>query len=37
MDVRVSNPPSNPELLNALSAKIIEYNYDLRRIVRRNL
>ena len=33
-DVRISNPASNPELLEALSKKIIEYNYDLRRIVR---
>ncbi len=33
-DVRISNPASNPELLDALSKKIIEYNYDLRRIVR---
>jgi hypothetical protein len=33
-DVRISNPASNPELLDALAKKIIEYNYDLRRIVR---
>ena len=33
-DVRISNPASNPELLEALAKKIIEYNYDLRRIVR---
>ncbi len=33
-DVRVSNPASNPELLDALARKIIEYNYDLRHIVR---
>jgi hypothetical protein len=33
-DVRISNPASNPELLDALSKKIVEYNYDLRRIVR---
>ncbi|MEP6673116.1 MAG: DUF1549 and DUF1553 domain-containing protein [Chthoniobacter sp.] len=33
-DVRVSNPASNPELLDALAKKIIEYNYDLRHIVR---
>ena len=33
-DARVSNPASNPELLDALAKKIIEYNYDLRRIVR---
>jgi hypothetical protein len=33
-DVRVSNPPSNPELLEALGKKIVEYNFDLRKIVR---
>lgn len=33
-DVRISNPASNPELLEALAKKIVEYNYDLRRIVR---
>jgi hypothetical protein len=33
-DVRISNPPSNPDLLNALSAKLIGYNYDLRKLVR---
>jgi hypothetical protein len=33
-DVRISNPASNPELLDALSAKVVEYGYDLRRIVR---
>ena len=33
-DVRISNPASNPELIEALSKKIIEYNYDLRKIVR---
>jgi Protein of unknown function (DUF1553)/Protein of unknown function (DUF1549) len=33
-DVRISNPASNPELLEALSKKIVEYNYDLRKIVR---
>lgn len=33
-DVRISNPASNPELLEALGKKIVEYNYDLRRIVR---
>jgi hypothetical protein len=32
--VRISNPASNPELLDALAKKIVEYNYDLRRIVR---
>ena len=33
-DVRVSNPSSNPELLDALAQKIIDYKYDLRKIVR---
>jgi len=33
-DVRVSNPASNPELLDALSKKLIEYNYDFKRLVR---
>jgi len=33
-DVRVSNPPSNPELLDELAKKLVEYNYDIRRIVR---
>jgi hypothetical protein len=33
-DVRISNPASNPELIDALAKKIVEYNYDLKRIVR---
>ena len=33
-DSRLSNPPSNPELLEALAAKLVEYNYDLRHLVR---
>jgi hypothetical protein len=33
-DARISNPPSNPELLEALAKKIVEYNYDLKKIVR---
>lgn len=33
-DVRISNPASNPELLDALAQKVVEYKYDLRRIVR---
>jgi len=33
-DVRISNPATNPELLDALAAKFIEYDYDFRRIVR---
>lgn len=33
-DVRVSNPASNPELLDALATKFTEYNYDFKRLVR---
>lgn len=33
-DVRVSNPPSNPELLNELGSKFAEYNYDFKQLVR---
>jgi hypothetical protein len=33
-DARLSNPPSNPELADALAAKLIEYKYDLRKLVR---
>ena len=33
-DVRISNPSANPELLDALAKKLIEYKYDLRRVVR---
>ena len=33
-DVRVSNPASNPELLDALGAKLAESNFDFRQLVR---
>jgi len=33
-DVRVSNPPSNPELLTALAKNLTEYKYDMRRLVK---
>jgi Protein of unknown function (DUF1553) len=33
-DIRVSNPPSNPELFKALGDKLVEYNYDFKRLVR---
>ena len=33
-DVRISNPASNPELLDALAGKFTEYSYDFRRLVR---
>ena len=33
-DVRVSNPPSNPELLDELAKRLTEYKYDVRQLVR---
>ena len=33
-DVRISNPPVNKELLDALSSKFTEYNYDFKSLVR---
>lgn len=33
-DIRVSNPASNPDLFNSLGKKLIEYNYDFKRMVR---
>lgn len=33
-DVRVSNPAVNPELLKAMSDKLVEYKYDFRKLVR---
>ena len=33
-DVRVSNPPSNPELLDALGRKLVVYDYDFKRMVK---
>lgn len=33
-DIRVSNPPSNPELFARLGAKLVEYQYDFKRLVR---
>ena len=33
-DVRVSNPPSNLALMEGLAKKIVEYNFDLKKIVR---
>ena len=33
-DVRVSNPPSNPELYRQLGRKLVEYKYDFKRLVR---
>jgi hypothetical protein len=33
-DVRISNPPVNGELLDALGEKFTEYNYDFKKLVR---
>ncbi|MGE0709265.1 MAG: DUF1549 and DUF1553 domain-containing protein [Planctomycetota bacterium] len=33
-DVRVSNPPSNPALLDALAKRLVELRFDLRQLVR---
>ena len=33
-DVRISNPPSNPELLDELAKRFTSYNYDFKRLVR---
>lgn len=33
-DIRVSNPASNPELFDSLGKKLVEYNYDFKRMVR---
>ncbi len=33
-DVRISNPPVNGELLDALATKFTDYNYDFKAIVR---
>jgi hypothetical protein len=33
-DVRISNPSSNPELLDAIAARLIGYHYDFKSLVR---
>jgi hypothetical protein len=33
-DIRVSNPPSNPELFEELGRRLVEYNYDFKQLVR---
>jgi hypothetical protein len=33
-DVRVSNPPSNPELLEALGKKAVEYKFEVKKLAR---
>ena len=36
-DMRVTNPPSNPELLDALAKYFVESKYDLKKLVRQHL
>ena len=33
-DIRVSNPPSNPELFEALGDRLVSYNFDIRPLAR---
>ncbi len=33
-DMRVTNPPSNPELLDALARDFVEHGYDLKHLIR---
>jgi len=33
-DMRISNPPANPELLDALASKLADYHYDFKKLVR---
>lgn len=33
-DIRASNPPSNPELLEALTADFVQHDFDLKNLVR---
>lgn len=33
-DVRVSNPPSNPALLDGMGRKLVEYHFDVKKLVR---
>jgi len=33
-DVRATNPPSNPQLLGALSEYVVEQHYDVKRLIR---
>ena len=33
-DIRISNPPSNPELLDELGRRFVAYNYDFKKLVK---
>ena len=33
-DARVSNPPSNPELLDALARRLVEFKFDIKPLIR---
>jgi hypothetical protein len=33
-DMRVTNPPSNPELLDALARELVDHNYSLKHLVK---
>ena len=33
-DIRASNPPSNPPLLDALTKDFVDHNFDLRHLMR---
>ena len=33
-DLRLTNPPSNPELMDALAGFLVEHDYDLKRLMR---
>jgi hypothetical protein len=33
-DIRITNPPSNPELLDALAKDLIEHKYSLKQLIR---
>lgn len=33
-DIRISNPPSNPALLQALAGKLVEYKFSFKQLVR---
>jgi hypothetical protein len=33
-DMRVTNPPSNPDLLDALAKDLVEHKYDLKHLIR---